>query len=95
MFETQGGTRNRTRDLPKKGSAFITSSDHWTAMCVCGCFSTCYTEKATDACQWHRQDYSMYILLHVHTDPTSCPLSNSCGYTVYTVMEVGFMRRGV
>ena len=30
MFETQGGTRNRTRDLPKKGSAFITSSDHWT-----------------------------------------------------------------
>ena len=33
MFETQGGTRNRTRDLPKKGSAFITSSDHWT-VCV-------------------------------------------------------------
>ena len=30
MFETQGGTRNQTRDLPKKGSAFITSSDHWT-----------------------------------------------------------------
>ena len=30
MFETQGRTRNRTRDLPKKGSAFITSSDHWT-----------------------------------------------------------------
>ena len=30
MFETQGGTRNRTRDLPKKGSAFVTSSDHWT-----------------------------------------------------------------
>ena len=30
MFETQGGARNRTRDLPKKGSAFITSSDHWT-----------------------------------------------------------------
>ena len=27
MFETQGGTRNRTRDLPKKGSAFILSSD--------------------------------------------------------------------
>ena len=26
----RGGTRNRTRDLPKKGSAFITSSDHWT-----------------------------------------------------------------
>ena len=25
-----GGTRNRTRDLPKKGSAFIPSSDHWT-----------------------------------------------------------------
>ena len=25
-----GGTRNRTRDLPKKGSAFILSSDHWT-----------------------------------------------------------------
>ena len=32
MFETQGGTRNRTRDLPKEGSAFITSSDHWTKM---------------------------------------------------------------
>ena len=31
MFETHGGTRNRTRDLPKKGSAFITSSDHWTS----------------------------------------------------------------
>ena len=30
MFETQGGTRNRARDLPKKGSAFILSSDHWT-----------------------------------------------------------------
>ena len=40
MFETQGGTRNRTRDLPKKGSAFITSSDHWTCApasspCLC------------------------------------------------------------
>ena len=35
MFETQGGTRNRTRDLPKKGSAFITSSDHWTRMLDC------------------------------------------------------------
>ena len=30
MFEPQGRTRNRTQDLPKKGSAFITSSDHWT-----------------------------------------------------------------
>ena len=30
MFETQGRTRNLTRDLPKKGSAFILSSDHWT-----------------------------------------------------------------
>ena len=30
MFETQGRTRNRTRDLPKKGSAFILSSDHRT-----------------------------------------------------------------
>ena len=30
MFEIQGGTRNRTRDLPKKGSAFVTSSDRWT-----------------------------------------------------------------
>ena len=39
MFETQGRTRNRTRDLPKKGSAFILSSDHWTKprMCVCVC----------------------------------------------------------
>ena len=25
-----GGTRNRTQDLPKKGSASITCSDHWT-----------------------------------------------------------------
>ena len=32
MFETQGRTRNRTRDLPKKGSAFILSSDHWTSV---------------------------------------------------------------
>ena len=32
MLETQGGTRNRTRDLPKKGSAFVTSSDDWTGM---------------------------------------------------------------
>ena len=30
VFETQGGTRNRTQDLPEKGSAFILSSDHWT-----------------------------------------------------------------
>ena len=36
MFETQGGTRNRARDLLKKGSAFITSSDHWTDMCYYG-----------------------------------------------------------
>ena len=35
MFETQGVTRNRTRDLAKKGSAFITSSDHWTIFCLC------------------------------------------------------------
>ena len=34
MFETQGRTRNRTRDFPKKGSAFILSSDHWTDMHV-------------------------------------------------------------
>ena len=26
----QGGTRNRTRDFRKKGSAFNLSSDHWT-----------------------------------------------------------------
>ena len=31
MFETQGGTRNGTRDLQKKGSAFIVSTDHRTA----------------------------------------------------------------
>ena len=30
MFETQGGTWNRTAQLQKKGSAFITFSDHWT-----------------------------------------------------------------
>ena len=30
-----GGTRNRTRDLPKKGSAVGTSSDHWTSFCLC------------------------------------------------------------
>ena len=29
MFETQEGTRNRTRELQKKRSAFILSSDHW------------------------------------------------------------------
>ena len=33
MFETQGGTRNRSRDLQKNGSAFILCSDHWT-MCL-------------------------------------------------------------
>ena len=32
MFETQGGGRNRTRDLHKKESAFILPSDHWTDM---------------------------------------------------------------
>ena len=32
VFETQRGTRNRTRDLQKKGSAFILSSDHWTEL---------------------------------------------------------------
>ena len=36
MFETHGGTRNRTRDLPKKGSAFVTSSDHWIRTDVTG-----------------------------------------------------------
>ena len=35
MFETQGGTWNRTQNLPKKGSACISSSDHWTKSC-CG-----------------------------------------------------------
>ena len=30
MFETQGGTRTRTQDLPKKGPFFIPSSDNWT-----------------------------------------------------------------
>ena len=34
MLETKGGTRNRTQDLPKKGSAFILSSDHMTE-CLC------------------------------------------------------------
>ena len=34
VFETQGGTRNRTQDLLQKGSAFITSSDHSTDVCV-------------------------------------------------------------
>ena len=33
MFETQGGTRNRTRDLPKKGSGFIcVCVEHWMMM---------------------------------------------------------------
>ena len=32
VFEIQGGTRNRTRDLCKKESDFITSANHWTAM---------------------------------------------------------------
>ena len=54
VFETQGGTRNRTRDLPKKGSAFIMSSDHWTikhgtlhvdAVDTGGTFAT-YTRRA-------------------------------------------------
>lgn len=31
MFAIQKGMRDRTRDLQKKGSAFIMSSDHWTA----------------------------------------------------------------
>ena len=30
MFEIHGGMRNRARELQKKGSAFIWSSDHWT-----------------------------------------------------------------
>ena len=34
MFETQGATRNRAQDLLKKGSALITSSDHWTVLVV-------------------------------------------------------------
>ena len=29
MLETQGGTRNQTRDLQKKGSAVFFSSNHW------------------------------------------------------------------
>ena len=30
----------RTRELPKKGSALITSSDHWTYVCVHGTVQT-------------------------------------------------------
>ena len=30
----RGGKWNRTRDPPKKGSAFITSSNHWTICCT-------------------------------------------------------------
>ena len=47
MFETQGGTRNRTQDLPKKGSAFITSSDHWMHCSAprCGCAAVHHGEK--------------------------------------------------
>ena len=41
MFETQGGTRKRTRDLPRKGSAYILSSDHWT-MFKCGSARLCF-----------------------------------------------------
>ena len=40
VFETQGGTRNRTRDLPRKGSAFILSSDHWMPHARCWCASS-------------------------------------------------------
>ena len=43
MFETQGGMRNRTRDLHKKGSAFILSSNHWT------CCGACIKEKKKTA----------------------------------------------
>ena len=32
MFETQGATRNRTRDLHTKLPAHVTSSDHRTAV---------------------------------------------------------------
>ena len=35
MFKTEVRTRNRTRDLPKKGSAFILCSDHWTYVPQC------------------------------------------------------------
>ena len=30
VFDTHGGTRNRTRDIQKKGPAFTLSSDHLT-----------------------------------------------------------------
>ena len=42
MFETQGGTRNRTRDLQKKASAFILSSDHWTLLIAVYSHYICY-----------------------------------------------------
>ena len=44
IHRIQGRTRNRTRDLPKKGSAFMLSCDHWTGCrrlrpCVAKCWS--------------------------------------------------------
>ena len=60
VFETQGGTRNRTRDLPKKGSAFITSSDHWT-----GCEEFLWPEVmrndgASKQAAWQDTDKSVF-----------------------------------
>ena len=40
------GTRIQARDLQEKGSAFITSSDHWTNVCV--------GEQSSDGCSWRQ-----------------------------------------
>ena len=37
--------RNRTRDLLKKGSAFITSSDHWTVFMGVECWLLCVVRR--------------------------------------------------
>ena len=45
VIQTQGGTQNRARDLLKKGSAFLLSSNQWT-VCLTGMFAA-ETERVT------------------------------------------------
>ena len=63
-YETQGGTRNRTRDLPKRGSAFITSSDHWTKI-ACGPGSPELSKSYMDMAS------KLFTYLHIYTSRPS------------------------
>ena len=66
----RGGTRNRTRDLPKQGSAFIMSSDHWTTWCMWSSFT-----RFTSFTQGHRLEQAAPVRPGVHLGTLATPLN--------------------